>query len=75
MLLTVSDFSLASDTVKFAHNPLAVSLAGAALPGTSPMPKDALNDIAIRKAKPKAKPYKLADGRGMYLLVGETGKY
>ncbi len=39
------------------------------------MQKDALNDIAIRKAKPQAKPYKLADGRGMYLLVNATGKY
>ena len=39
------------------------------------MLKDALNDVAIRKAKPQAKPYKLADGRGMYLLVNATGKY
>ncbi|MDG4597632.1 MAG: integrase arm-type DNA-binding domain-containing protein [Candidatus Contendobacter sp.] len=39
------------------------------------MPKDALNDVAARKAKPQAKPYKLADGQGMYLLVSETGKY
>lgn len=39
------------------------------------MAKDTLNDVAIRKAKPKAKPYKLADGRGMYLLVSATGKY
>ncbi|KAB2924890.1 MAG: DUF4102 domain-containing protein [Candidatus Contendobacter sp.] len=39
------------------------------------MLKDALNDVAIRKAKPKEKPYKLADGRGMYLLVTGTGKY
>lgn len=39
------------------------------------MLKDALNDVAIRKAKPQAKPYKLADGRGMYLLVTAAGKY
>lgn len=39
------------------------------------MLKDALNDIAVKKAKPKEQPYKLADGRGMYLLVTETGKY
>lgn len=39
------------------------------------MLKDALNDVAARKAKPQEKPYKLADGRGMYLLVTETGKY
>ena len=37
--------------------------------------KDALTDIAVRKAKPKDQPYKLADGRGMYLLVTEIGKY
>jgi len=28
-----------------------------------------LTDTAVRKAKPKAKPYKMADGGGMYLLV------
>lgn len=39
------------------------------------MAKDTLNDMAIRKAKPQAKPYKLTDGRGMYLLVNATGKY
>lgn len=39
------------------------------------MLKDALNDMAVRKAKPKEKPYKLADGRGMYLLVTGIGKY
>lgn len=39
------------------------------------MLKDALNDLAVRKAKPLAKPYKLADGRGMYLKVSKTGKY
>ncbi len=39
------------------------------------MLKDALNDISVRKAKPKDQPYKLADGRGMYLLVNTTGKY
>lgn len=32
-----------------------------------------LTDIAIRKAKPQAKPYKLADGGGMYLLVNPSG--
>jgi hypothetical protein len=32
-----------------------------------------LTDVAIRKAKPHAKPYKLTDGGGLYLLVG--GKY
>jgi len=32
-----------------------------------------LSDVTIRKAKPAAKPYKLADGGGMYLLVNPTG--
>jgi hypothetical protein len=32
-----------------------------------------LSDVAIRKAKPTAKPYKLADGGGMYLRVNPTG--
>jgi integrase len=32
-----------------------------------------LSDVAIRKAKPAAKPYKLADSGGMYLLVNPTG--
>ncbi len=32
-----------------------------------------LSDAAIRNAKPKEKPYKMADGLGMYLLVQPTG--
>ncbi len=32
-----------------------------------------LTDTAIRKAKPKAKPYKLADGGGLFLLVAPAG--
>jgi integrase len=32
-----------------------------------------LNDMAVRKAKPEAKPYKMADGGGMYLEVMPTG--
>jgi len=32
-----------------------------------------LSDVAIRKAKPTAKPYKLTDSGGMYLLVNPTG--
>ena len=39
------------------------------------MPKDTLNDITIRKAKLQDKPYKLTDGRGLYLLVNGVGKY
>ena len=34
-----------------------------------------LTDIAIKKALPREKPYKLSDGEGMYLLVNSTGKY
>ena len=33
----------------------------------------ALNDTRIRNAKPKAKPYKLTDERGLYLEVRPTG--
>ena len=32
-----------------------------------------LTDTAIKKAKPGAKPVKLSDGKGMYLLVSPTG--
>ena len=39
------------------------------------MSPNALNDIVVRKAQPKAKPYKMTDGRGMYLLASATGKY
>ncbi|MGD9947675.1 MAG: tyrosine-type recombinase/integrase [Desulfobulbus sp.] len=34
-----------------------------------------LVDTAIKNAKPKEKPYKMTDGKGLYLLVKETGKY
>ena len=33
----------------------------------------ALTDTRIRNAKPNAKPYKLSDGGGMYLLVKPDG--
>lgn len=33
----------------------------------------ALSDFAARKAKPFEKPYKLADGGGLHLLVGSSG--
>lgn len=32
-----------------------------------------LSDTAVKKAKPEAKPYKMADGEGMYLEVMPTG--
>ena len=34
-----------------------------------------LSDPSIRKAKPEAKPYKLTDERGLFLLVNAAGKY
>jgi integrase len=34
----------------------------------------ALTDAKLRAAKPKAKPYKLTDGRGLYLLVATAGR-
>lgn len=34
-----------------------------------------LTDTLIRNAKPQEKPYKLTDGKGMYLLVKQAGKY
>jgi len=34
-----------------------------------------LSDTAIRNAKPKEKPYKMTDGRGLYLLVTKSGRY
>lgn len=32
-----------------------------------------LTDVQVRNAKPKDQPYKLADGKGLYLLVTPTG--
>lgn len=37
------------------------------------MAKHLLTDLRIRKAKPKAKPYRLFDGDGLYLRVAPTG--
>lgn len=35
-----------------------------------------LNNPKIKKAKPKEKPYKLTDGKGLYLLIKSSfGKY
>ncbi|MBS0265250.1 MAG: tyrosine-type recombinase/integrase [Planctomycetes bacterium] len=36
------------------------------------MPK-CLSDASVRNAKPKAKPYKMADGEGLFLLVSPPG--
>ena len=35
----------------------------------------ALIDIAVRNAKPQPKPYRLADGEGLYLLVQPTAQF
>jgi integrase len=34
-----------------------------------------LSDQAVKKAKPTDKPYKLRDGKGLYVLVNAAGKY
>ena len=34
-----------------------------------------LSTTAVQQAKPKPKPYKLADGGGFYLLANAKGKY
>lgn len=34
-----------------------------------------LTDIEVKKAKPTDKPYKMADGSGLYLLINTVGKY
>ena len=33
----------------------------------------ALSDTAVRNAKPKAKPYKMSDGEGLFLLITPSG--
>ena len=40
-----------------------------------PRQTDKLSDIQCRNAKPREKPYKLMDGRGLYLLVNPTGRF
>lgn len=37
------------------------------------MPRDHLTDTKVRQAKPGPKPYKLADGNGLFLLVNPNG--
>ena len=38
------------------------------------MPAELLTDVDIRKAKPRDEPFKLSDGKGLYLLVTPAGK-
>ena len=33
----------------------------------------ALTDLAVRNAKPKEKPYKITDGKGMFLFAHPNG--
>jgi hypothetical protein len=35
----------------------------------------ALTEIQIKQAKPQQRPYRMADGHGLYLLINEKGKY
>lgn len=42
---------------------------------TPRMPKDLLSDAKIRTAKPDAKPYKLSDGGGLFLLIQPSGHF
>ena len=32
-----------------------------------------LNEVKVRNAKPKGKPYKISDSEGLYLQVTDTG--
>jgi hypothetical protein len=40
---------------------------------TLDIPTLGLNEISIKNAKPKGRPYELADGDGMYLLINPDG--
>jgi Arm domain-containing DNA-binding protein len=37
-----------------------------------PMPKS-LSDTVVRNSKPKTRPYKIADGEGLFLLITPAG--
>jgi hypothetical protein len=41
--------------------------------GCPQMARDRLSDAKVRSAKPAAKPYKLFDGGGLFLLIHPTG--
>ena len=36
--------------------------------------KTSLSDLKVKNAKPRAKPYTLSDGEGLYLLIKPDGK-
>ena len=42
-------------------------------PQNMPKRADPLTDLKIRKAKPTDKPYRMADGKGLYLEVMPNG--
>lgn len=37
------------------------------------MPRHLLSDLVVRRAKPREKPYRMADGEGLYLFVPPSG--
>jgi hypothetical protein len=39
----------------------------------TPIPPVPLSDTAIRKAKPRSRPFKLSDGGGLFLLIQPSG--
>lgn len=57
------------DTVSGISDTVSGSEGGPSQKGT----KMALTDVKLRNAKPKTKPYKLADGGGLYVLVTPKG--
>ena len=44
-----------------------------AIPGEKAQSTMALIDVVIKNAKPRAKPYKLGDAGGLFLLVQPSG--
>jgi integrase len=80
----VEGHTVKSDTVTFSKiNTGAIFLPWCRFPRFSPRTADhsrgdtvmSLSDTAIRNAKPKEKPYKMADEKGLYLLVNKSGQY
>src|ERR1700735_1382207 len=41
--------------------------------GRREIPLMSLSDVKVRNAKPRTKPYKIADGEGLFLLVTPAG--
>jgi hypothetical protein len=72
VLLTASAPSRWPHTVTGARAKNFKGLSPNPLSGDTVMP---LSDTAIRNAKAKDKPYKLADEKGPYALINQAGKY